>query len=49
MPEIQITLPDGSVRALPKGVTLQSIAESISKGLAREAVAGKLDGKVVDL
>lgn len=49
MPEIQITLPDGSVRAFPKGVTLQSIAESISKGLAREAVAGKLDGKVVDL
>ena len=43
------TLPDGSVRELPDGSTVMQLAESIGKGLARAAVAAKVDGKVVDL
>jgi threonyl-tRNA synthetase len=44
-----ITLPDKSVRELPDGSTVAQLAESIGKGLAKAAVAGKIDGKVVDL
>ncbi|HWB55296.1 MAG TPA: threonine--tRNA ligase [Tepidisphaeraceae bacterium] len=44
-----IKLPDGSVKELPDGTTIQQIAESIGKGLAKAAVAAKVDGKVVDL
>jgi threonyl-tRNA synthetase len=44
-----ITLPDKSVRELPDGSTVAQLAESIGKGLAKAAVAGKVDGKVVDL
>src|SRR5687768_2542001 len=43
------TLPDGSVRELPDGSTVMQLAESIGKGLAKAAVAAKVDGKVVDL
>src|SRR6266550_5524561 len=45
----QITLPDGSRRELPDGSTVQQLAESIGRGLAKAAVAGKVDGNVVDL
>jgi threonyl-tRNA synthetase len=44
-----VKLPDGSIRELPDGSTVYQLAESIGKGLARAAVAGKVDGKVVDL
>jgi threonyl-tRNA synthetase len=43
------TLPDGSVRELPDGSTVMQLAESIGRGLAKAAVAAKVDGKVVDL
>jgi threonyl-tRNA synthetase len=45
---IQITLPDGSHREYPGPVTVAEVAASIGPGLAKAAVAGKVDGKVVD-
>ena len=45
---IQITLPDGSVREFPQPVTVAEVAASIGSGLAKAALAGKVDGKVVD-
>jgi threonyl-tRNA synthetase len=44
-----VKLPDSSVRELPDGSTVRQLAESIGRGLAKAAVAGKVDGKVVDL
>src|SRR5438309_1793436 len=44
-----IKLPDGSVKEIPDGSTVAQLAESIGRGLAKAAVAGKVDGKVVDL
>ena len=43
-----ITLPDGSQRSYDKAVTVAEIAASIGAGLARAALAGKVDGKLVD-
>jgi threonyl-tRNA synthetase len=45
---IKITLPDGSVREYDKGTTSYDIALSISEGLARNVLAAKVNGKVVD-
>ncbi|MDE1951730.1 MAG: threonine--tRNA ligase [Betaproteobacteria bacterium] len=45
----QITLPDGSVRHFDGDVTLAQIAASIGPGLAKAALAGKVDGRLVDL
>ncbi|MEJ7929549.1 threonine--tRNA ligase [Ramlibacter sp. AN1015] len=45
---IQVTLPDGSQRAYPGPVTVAEVASSIGAGLAKAALAGKVDGKVVD-
>jgi threonyl-tRNA synthetase len=45
---IQITLPDGSKREFPGPVQVADIAASIGSGLAKAAIAGKVDGKVVD-
>jgi threonyl-tRNA synthetase len=45
---IQITLPDGSQRAFPGPVTVAEAAASIGAGLAKAALAGKVDGRVVD-
>jgi len=45
---IQITLPDGSLREYPGSVTVAEVAASIGTGLAKAALAGKVDGKVVD-
>ena len=42
-------LPDGSKRELADGSSVQQLAESIGRGLAKAAVAGKVDDKVVDL
>ncbi|MER2998199.1 threonine--tRNA ligase [Pontibacter populi] len=43
---INITLPDGSVRQYPKGVTSHEIASSISEGLARNVLAAKVNDTV---
>ena len=45
---IHITLPDGSRRAFPQPPTVAEVAASIGTGLAKAALAGKVDGKVVD-
>ena len=44
-----VKLPDGSVREVPDGTTVRQVAESIGRGLAKAAVAGKVNGQVVDL
>ncbi len=43
-----ITLPDGSQRSFDQPVTVAEVAASIGAGLARAALAGKVDGKLVD-
>ncbi|MDH4284100.1 MAG: threonine--tRNA ligase, partial [Gallionellaceae bacterium] len=43
-----ITLPDGSQRSFAQPVTVAEIAQSIGAGLARAALAGKVDGQLVD-
>ncbi|MDP1635793.1 MAG: TGS domain-containing protein, partial [Gallionellaceae bacterium] len=43
-----ITLPDGSQRSFAQPVTVTEVAQSIGAGLARAALAGKVDGKLVD-
>ncbi|MBK6652638.1 threonine--tRNA ligase [Zoogloea sp.] len=43
-----ITLPDGSVRSFEQSVTIAQVAASIGSGLAKAALAGKIDGKLVD-
>ncbi|MFQ5718478.1 MAG: threonine--tRNA ligase [Acidobacteriota bacterium] len=47
--QITITLPDGSRREFPRGATVGEIAASIGPGLARAALAGKVNGVVVDV
>ncbi|RKP53978.1 threonine--tRNA ligase [Cohnella endophytica] len=46
---VQVKLPDGAVRSYDAGVSVEDVAFSISPGLKKVAVAGKVDGKVVDL
>jgi len=46
---VQIKLPDGAVREYEDGANIGDVAGSISPGLKKNAVAGKLNGKVVDL
>ncbi|MDR5597487.1 threonine--tRNA ligase [Paenibacillus larvae] len=46
---IQVTLPNGAIREYPKGTTVGEVAASISSGLKKQAVAGKMDGQPVDL
>jgi threonyl-tRNA synthetase len=43
-----IKLPDGSVKSFPGPVTVAEVAQAIGAGLARAALAGKVDGKLVD-
>lgn len=47
--KINVTLPDGSVQEVEKGTTPLQIAESISKGLAKDAIVAKVNGKLQDL
>ncbi|MEM8870552.1 MAG: threonine--tRNA ligase [Pseudomonadota bacterium] len=47
--EITVTLPDGSHRSYPEGVTPADVAADISKSLGKAAVAAKVNGTVVDL
>jgi threonyl-tRNA synthetase len=46
---IKVTLKDGSVKGYQKGTTVMQVAESISAGLARVALAAEIDGEVRDL
>ncbi|MGB8148839.1 MAG: TGS domain-containing protein, partial [Azonexus sp.] len=46
MPDIK--LPDGSIRSFENPVTIAEVAASIGAGLARAALAGKVDGALVD-
>jgi threonyl-tRNA synthetase len=45
---LQITLPDGSVREFPQALTVAAVATSISTSLGKAALAGKVDGEMVD-
>jgi threonyl-tRNA synthetase len=49
MSEIRVRLPDGRTLAVPSGSTVLSVAERIGKGLARAALAGRVDGHLLDL
>ena len=49
MSNINITLPDKSVKVFPKGVTSQEVADSIGPGLARAVVVSKVNGELKDL
>jgi len=44
-----IKLPDGSVKEVADGTTVGQVAEGIGRGLAKAAIVGKVDGKLVDL
>ncbi|MBB6445672.1 threonine--tRNA ligase [Bacillus benzoevorans] len=46
---LKITFPDGAVKEFPHGVTTEDIAGSISSGLKKKALAGKLNGTMIDL
>lgn len=46
---VKITFPDGAVKEFSKGVTTEEIAASISPGLKKKAVAGKLNDEMIDL
>src|SRR5262245_28926549 len=49
MSEIQVGLPDGRTLTLPAGSTVLEVAEKIGPGRARAALAGRVDGALVDL
>ena len=49
MEQINITFPDGNSKVFDKGTTTEDIAQSISPGLRKKAVAGKLNGQLIDL
>ncbi|CAG7613539.1 Threonine--tRNA ligase 1 [Paenibacillus solanacearum] len=46
---VKVTFPDGAVREYNAGTTVEEVAGSISSGLRKNAVVGKVDGKLVDL
>ncbi|WP_099352034.1 threonine--tRNA ligase [Fredinandcohnia onubensis] len=46
---VKITFPDGAVKEFPKGTTTEDIAGSISPGLKKKSIAGKFNGKEIDL
>jgi len=47
--DINIYLPDGSSRVMPASATVFDVAKSISSGLAKSAIVGRVDGVLVDL
>ncbi|ECO1693735.1 threonine--tRNA ligase [Listeria monocytogenes] len=49
MDQINVQFPDGNSKAFDKGVTTEEIAQSISPGLRKKAVAGKFNNQMVDL
>ena len=46
--EVNITLPDGTVKQVEKGTTALDVAKSISEGLARNVLAAEVNGEVID-
>jgi len=46
---VRLTLPDGSIREVPSGTTSRAVAQSIGPGLARAAIAARVNGQVRDL
>ena len=46
---LKISLPDGSVREMPAGSTPADVAAAIGPGLAKAALAARIDGELVDL
>ena len=46
---INITFPDGNSREFPRGINGLEIAKHISKSLAKEAIALKINGRILDL
>jgi threonyl-tRNA synthetase len=49
MSDVTITLPDGSSRSVPAGTSVRDVAEGISPRLAKAALAGLVDDRLVDL
>jgi threonyl-tRNA synthetase len=49
MPNVQLTFPDGTTREFPQGVTALEVAKSIGPRLASEALAARLDSRLIDL
>ena len=49
MSAIHVRLPDGKILELPAGSTVLDVASKIGKGLAKAALAGRVDGRLVDL
>jgi threonyl-tRNA synthetase len=49
MSEIQVGLPDGRTLTVPHGASVLDVARKIGPGLARAALAGRVDGRLVDL
>src|SRR5215471_14670584 len=49
MSQIHVTLPDGSSREFAAGASVRAVADAISPGLAKAALAGIVDGRLVDL
>jgi threonyl-tRNA synthetase len=49
MSQITVSLPDGSTRSVPAGTSVRDVAEGISPRLAKAALAGQVDGRLVDL
>jgi len=43
-----VTLPDGSVKSYDQSLTVAEVASSIGSGLAKAAIAGEIDGQLVD-
>jgi threonyl-tRNA synthetase len=44
-----VRLPDGSEKEVPDGATVGDVASSIGRRLAKDAIAGRIDGRVVDV
>ena len=49
MSQLRITLPDGSIRELPAGSTARDLAQAIGPGLAKAALAARVNGRIQDL
>ncbi|MGE7666113.1 threonine--tRNA ligase [Ureibacillus composti] len=46
---IKLTFPDGAIKEFERGTSTADVAESISPGLKKQALAGKLNGTLIDL
>src|SRR3954447_13458929 len=46
---MHVSLPDGSQREVPEGASVADVAAAIGKRLGKDAIAGKVSGKVVDV